>query len=202
MVVGSIESWEESTTLPYGRYLFSVFEAAPVLCRGGARYTATIRNCHRAPLHRSFLAPAGTRPGRERTGGGVGRGTRLIAGNARHPGTRPEQPAIKDTLNTYYGRAFRAPREAKSTLSNFLPRQATSDSSDPLCSMQRTVTSRCHRNLNALLEAKHNRIFTLTSSTHLTSVHLGASLWCSVTPLLLSAEGCLTSWRASLYFSS
>ena len=202
MVVGSIESLEESTTLPYGRYLFSVFEAAPVLCRGGARYTATIRNCHRAPLHRSFLAPAGTRPRRERTGGGVGRGTRFIAGNARHPGTRPGQPAVRDTLNRYYGRAFRAPRVAKSTLPNFLPRPATSDSSDPLFSMQKTVPSRCHQNLNTLLEAKHNRIFTLTSSTHLTSVHLSASLWRSVTPLLLSAESCLTSWRSNLYFNN
>ena len=34
-------------------YLFSVSEAAPVLCRGvGARYSATRRDCHRAPLHR------------------------------------------------------------------------------------------------------------------------------------------------------
>ena len=41
-------------TLPYGRYLISVSEAAPVLCRGGARYTATIRNCRRAPPARPF----------------------------------------------------------------------------------------------------------------------------------------------------
>ena len=82
-------------------YLFSASEAAPVLCRGGARYTATIRNCHRAPLPRSFLAQAVFRLGRERTGGGVDRSTRYIAGNARHPGTRPGQPAIKDTLITY-----------------------------------------------------------------------------------------------------
>ena len=51
--------------------------------------------------------------GRERTGGGVGRGTRFIAGNARHPGTKPGQPAIKGTLNTYlpYGRVGPAPRD-------------------------------------------------------------------------------------------
>ena len=34
-------------------------------------------------------------------GGEVGRSIRYIAGNARHPGTRPGQPAIKDTLITY-----------------------------------------------------------------------------------------------------
>ncbi len=83
-----------------GRCLFSVSEAAPVLCRGGARYTATIRDCHRALLRRSFLALAETGLGQERTGGGVDRGTRFIAGNAHHPGTRPGQPAIKGTLNT------------------------------------------------------------------------------------------------------
>ena len=90
-------------------YLFSVSEAAPVLCRGGARYTATIRDCHRAALHRSFLASAEFWLKRERTGGGVGRGTRFIAGNARHPGTRPGQPAIKGTLNRYSDFVRQAP---------------------------------------------------------------------------------------------
>ena len=89
-------------------YLFSLSEAAPVLCRGGARYTATIRDCHRAPLDRSFLVPAVFRLGRERTGRGVGRGTRFIAGNERHPGTRPGQRAIKGTLNTFLSDRFLA----------------------------------------------------------------------------------------------
>ena len=35
----------------------------------------------------------------------MNRSTRFIAGNARHPGTRPGQPGIKGTLKTYYGRA-------------------------------------------------------------------------------------------------
>ena len=94
---------EVETNVPGGAYQFSVSEAAPVLCRGGARSTATICDCPRAPLHRSFLAPAVFRLGRERTGGGFGRGRRFIAGNAHHPGTRPGQPAIKGTLNTYGG---------------------------------------------------------------------------------------------------
>ena len=36
----------KNSTPRAGLYLFSVSEAAPVLCRGGAQYTATIRNCH------------------------------------------------------------------------------------------------------------------------------------------------------------
>ncbi len=81
---GSIMDESSKPPSPY-----CVSEAAPVLCRGGVRYTATIRDCYRAPLRRSFLAPAVSRLGQERTGGGVGRGSRFIAGNARHPGTRP-----------------------------------------------------------------------------------------------------------------
>ena len=95
-----IEDYEQANTVR-DLHLFRVSEAAPVLCRGGARYTATIRDYHRAPLHRSFLPDAGARHRGERTGGGVGRGTRSIGGNARHPGTRPGQPVIKGTLNTY-----------------------------------------------------------------------------------------------------
>ena len=50
----------------------------------------------------SRLSPGAPGLRRERIGGGVGRGTRFIAGNVRHPGTRPGQPAIEGmTLNTY-----------------------------------------------------------------------------------------------------
>ena len=36
----------------YGPYLFSLSEAAPVLRRGGARYTTTIRDWNHTPLDR------------------------------------------------------------------------------------------------------------------------------------------------------
>ncbi len=77
------------------RYLFSVSEAAPVLCRGGARYETTICDRHHTPLHPSSLHAFETRMGGERKGGGEGRGNRCGARNVRHPGTRPGQPAIE-----------------------------------------------------------------------------------------------------------
>ena len=82
------------------------FVRLPRSCAGvahGIQLQYAIATAH--PLHRSFLALAVLWPGRERTGGGVGRGTRFIGGNAPHPGTRPGQPGIKGTLKTYYGRA-------------------------------------------------------------------------------------------------
>ena len=72
-------------------YLASCFRllAAPVLCRGVARYTATIRNWQRTPPARLF-SPQSRRSGTvaRRDGRGVGRGTRCVARSARHLGTR------------------------------------------------------------------------------------------------------------------
>ena len=71
-------------------------------------YNTQLPPCSPRP---SLLAPVpGPRDWGEKGRAGVGRGTRFIAGNARHLGTRPGQPAIKGTLNTYFGIAKMAER--------------------------------------------------------------------------------------------
>ena len=83
--------------------------AAPVLCRGGARYTSTIRDWHRTPPPvPSRPSPGAPGLGREGTGG-VCRGTRCVARNALHPGTRPGQR--QNALDTYI--AFRDRKSGK-----------------------------------------------------------------------------------------
>ena len=143
MVLGKVESWEESTSpaLPYGR----------------------VENGQRS-IYESVFSSLKVR-------------SRSLK-------------RLSDRLN-------RAPREAKSTPPNFLPRQETSDSSDPLLSMQRSVPSGCHQGLSDPPETKQHRKFALTLSTQVTSVCLCGSLWPSVTPLLsyqpsslVAAAGC------------
>ena len=92
-------------TPPPDRYLFSVSEAVPGL---STAYSLQYAIATAQPSTGPFSPPDPTRRvwGRERTGGGVGRGTRVIAGNVRHPGTRPGQPAVKGTLNTYAAGSF------------------------------------------------------------------------------------------------
>ncbi len=92
---------------------------------------------------------------------------------------------VRSRSRQYFSdRLNRAPREAKSTPPNFLPRQETSDSSDPLLSMQRSVRSGCHQGLSDAPEAEQDRKFALPLSTQGASVCLCGSLWPSVTPLL------------------
>jgi hypothetical protein len=98
------------------RYLFSVSEAAPVLCRGGARYTATIRNCRRAPPPvPSLPSPGAPGLGREGTGGGARRQLRIVAVYRAPP--RHKTGAASETLNRYPG----LPGLARGSIGETLP---------------------------------------------------------------------------------